>query len=162
MPQNLESDFRKAARKLKQKNRRVLLQKIGVVVLSLAIVTGVVYTISKSSLSFDSIVLLSIAGLCFALFSIGYFIKVNSSIFSWKSLQIECVKFARLKPFPSFIIIIVLLFCLQFCQSLLIEPLNDLVTHWRYSTFRIHEVHSTITEPVFQEYLRAPHNWKVL
>jgi hypothetical protein len=32
----------------------------------------------------------------------------------------------------------------------------------RYSTFRIHEVHSAITESVFQGDFCTSHSWKVL
>jgi len=82
MSQNLESDFLKAARKLKQKNRKVLRQRIGTFSLISAMVAGLVYLLFKDDSPFrigsidvsSKILLLSILGLVLILSSVIYFI----------------------------------------------------------------------------------------
>jgi hypothetical protein len=82
----LERDFLNAARKMKQKNRKIAAQRVGVFLLILAAAAGLVYLFSRKNsliklgdIGLDSnILLLSIAGLVIVVGALIYFLSVQN------------------------------------------------------------------------------------
>lgn len=88
MPQNIEKDFLKAAQKLKQKNKRILWQRIcAFLFLAMTIAAGVIYLQFKDKISFRindidpnlKILLISIVGLVLVFGLAVYFINLQAA-----------------------------------------------------------------------------------
>lgn len=150
MSQNLESDFLKAARKLKQKNRKVLRQRIGTFSLISAMVAGLVYLLFKDDSPFrigsidvsSKILLLSILGLVLILSSVIYFIKFQAkskshlrpqfSIFRSVFLQIDRLRSVKGKYLLGFSLLLIAIIY-QANPSLFTSSSKDFISRLRYS-----------------------------
>lgn len=150
MPHNFESDFLKAARKLKEKERKVLGQRIRRFSLIAAMVAGLAYLLFKDNLPFrigsiylsPTILFLSILGLILILISVTYFIKFQAkfkshlppkfAIFGLDLIQIDLLRSVKYKYLLGFSLLLIAIIY-QANPSLFTNPYKDFITRLRYN-----------------------------
>ena len=142
MPENLEKHFLKEVRKLKQKNRNRMVQRVGVLLLLVGIVSGFAYlffqgnpTWKIGNLAISATTLfLSIAGLILilniAIYIIKYKILLNRyhySLFSFEFWQFSRLKRIKAKYWLGYSLLLIALIY-QSNPSLIVNPFNGFVT----------------------------------
>jgi hypothetical protein len=149
MSQNFESDFLKAARKLKRKNRKVLGQRIGKFFLISAIVIGLVYLLLKDDSPFridtielsSKVFLLIGLGVILILGFVIYVIKLQaesknylcpkSSAFRADSLPVNHLSSIKGKYLIGFLILLIVIIRQANPSSFTNSP-KDLLTRFQY------------------------------
>lgn len=135
MPDNLETRFSQEVRKLKQKKRKLMLWRVGLLLLLVMIVSGLVFLwyqsnyvlkIGNSNINLNAIVF-SVIGLIIVTFIVIFNIKNRTSFYfgDWRLNYLKNIKIKYLLGWSTLLIVLIY----QSNPSLLDAPISSLMTY---------------------------------
>jgi hypothetical protein len=142
MSQDFESDFQRAARRLKQKERKILIQRFGIVLLIVGLIVGLSYSIINSGVF--SIVSSSLKSknilfvLMVPILLLGFIAYILRSRIQLNRLEIRRNKNYLKARYPNIfkyawvISLLLGLLLIQANTKLIVSPINDFITRQKY------------------------------